>query len=397
MSVWSRVAGQPKVVAELAAAAQAGSQGADANGAMTHAWLITGPPGSGRSIAAQSFAAALVCDLGGCGECQECRDALSGVHPDVDLERSMTFSYSKQSAIELVVKAAGAPTRAHWRILVIEDADRMTESAANALLKAIEEPTEGTVWILCAPSAEDLLPTIRSRTRHVAMRIPDPSDVAAALMMEGVDAGMAGFAAAASQGHIGRARGLANSAEVRGRRSYVLKIPGRLNNLEMAYSLAHELKQAADSDAKERSKDLDAAETEAMMTAYGQGATGVSAAKIKSHARGALSQLSKTQAQRAARSTRDELDRYFVDLMGWYRDMFVLQVGAGAALINSDLAAEIEQVGGRIDPSQTLARIDALTAARAQLSGNVPPTLVCEALMVQLLHPVPPTDTFPAP
>ncbi|MDA9913248.1 DNA polymerase III subunit delta' [Candidatus Nanopelagicales bacterium] len=394
MSVWSRVAGQPRVVAELDAAARAAAAPKTADGAMTHAWLITGPPGSGRSIAAESFAAALVCQRAGCGTCKECREALAGTHPDVDLERSTTFSYSKQSATELVVKAAGAPTRAHYRILVVEDADRMTESAANALLKAIEEPTASTVWILCAPSGEDLLPTIRSRTRNVALRIPDPSDVAAALMMEGVDAGMAGFAAAASQGHIGRARGLANSAEVRSRRTTVLKIPTRLNNLETAYAIAHELKQAADAEAKETSKGLDDAETEELLDAYGQGATGVSAAKVKSHARGALSQLAKNQQQRAARSTRDALDRYFIDLMGWYRDVFVLQVAAGAALINPDLAAEIEQFAGRQDAAGIVARIDALSAARAQLGGNVPPLVVCEALMVQLLHPVPPEPSF---
>jgi DNA polymerase-3 subunit delta' len=388
MSIWDRVTGQSAVVTELAAAADA-AHGRGTPGAMTHAWLITGPPGSGRSVAAESFAAALACPDRGCGDCADCREVLAGSHPDVDLIRSTTLSHSKAQAIELVVKAAGAPTVAHWRVLVIEDADRMTEAAANSLLKAIEEPTERTVWILCAPSGEDLLPTIRSRTRHVGLRIPAAEDVAAKLQAEGVDPAMAGFAAAASQGHIGRARALATDEEARSRRNMVLRIPARLSNLEDAYATAQELKQAADEDAKKHSKDLDSVESEELLAAYGQGASGVSSGKIKGYARGALSQLAKKQQARASRSTRDELDRHFIDFLGLYRDVLVLQAEANTALINADLRPEIERLAGRDDQNLTMQRIDAITSARAQLAGSVPPTLVCEALMVQLLHPVP--------
>lgn len=388
MSIWDRVTGQPAVVAELTAAVDA-AHGHGVARAMTHAWLITGPPGSGRSVAAESFAAALECDQSGCGQCSHCREVLAGSHPDVDLIRSTTLSHSKAQAIELVVKAAGAPTVAPWRVLVIEDADRMTEAAANSLLKAIEEPTERTVWILCAPSGEDLLPTIRSRTRQVGLRIPSTRDVAAKLQSEGVEPAMAGFAAAASQGHIGRARALATDEKVRARRNLVLRIPARLSNLEDAYASAQELRQAADEDAKKRSKDLDASESEELLAAYGQGATGVTAGKVRGYARGALSQLAKTQQARASRSTRDELDRHFIDLLGLYRDVLVLQAEASTALINADLSPEIERLAGRNDQHLTMQRIDAITSARAQLASSVPPALVCEALMVQLLHPVP--------
>jgi DNA polymerase-3 subunit delta' len=388
VTVWDRVVGQPAVVAELTAAAAA-AHGPEPGRAMTHAWLITGPPGSGRSIAAESFAAALACDQNGCGVCADCRATLAGSHPDVDLIRSTTLSHSKQQAIELVMKAAGAPTNSKWRVLVIEDADRMTEAAANSLLKAIEEPTERTVWILCAPSGEDLLPTIRSRTRHISLRIPTAADVAAMLRREGVAAAMAGFAASASQGHIGRARALATSEESRARRTMVLRIPARLSNLGDAYATAQELKSTADQDAKKHSKDLDSAENDEVLAAYGQGATGVSAAKVKTHARGALSQLAKAQQLRASRSTRDELDRYFIDLLGFYRDVLLLQSESHLALINADMRSELEKLAGRDDCGITMQRIEAIISARAQLASNVPPALVCEALMVQILHPVP--------
>lgn len=387
MTLWDRLIGQPEAEAQFRGAA-ASAHGHGSAFGMTHAWLITGPPGSGRSVAAICLAAALVCPDEGCGDCEVCHSVLARSHPDVTIVRSTTLSHGKEQTKALVAQAAGEPVTAPWRVLVVEDADRMTEAAANTLLKTIEEPTPHTVWVLCAPSPEDLLPTIRSRTRHVGLRVPAAGAVARLLESEGIDPAMAAFAASASQGHIGRARALATDEQARQRRAMVLKVPRMLAGITDAYALAHELRTIAEADAKERAKQTDAEESTAMLAAYGQGAEGVSAGKVRALASRSLSELSKTQAQRASRSVRDELDRYFVDFLGYYRDVLTMQLGVPAGLVNVDLRPAIEQAARTGDASVTMQRIEAITAARAQLEGNVPPALVCESLLVQLLHPV---------
>lgn len=387
--VWDQVVGQPKVVAELQQAVAA-AEGSDPAHAMSHAWLITGPPGSGRTTAALAFAASLLCDHQGCGSCNQCMAVLGGDHPDVEMVRSTTLSLGKDTTKQLVAQAAGAPVAGKWRIFVVEDSDRMTEAAANTLLKSIEEPTGQTVWILSAPSPEDLLPTIRSRTRHVALRVPAADAVAQLLISEGIDPGMAAFAAHAAQGHIGRARALAQHEEVRNRRAEVLRLPRELSAITDAYESAADLKQNAEAAAKQRSQELDDKENAELLEVYGAGADGVNATKVKSLAKRALSDLSKKQAQRSSRSVRDELDRNFLDLLGFYRDVLMVQSEVASEPVNLDLVASVEQVAQLGDLNETMMRIEALTLARAQLASNVPPQLVCEALMVQLLHPVRP-------
>jgi len=314
---------------------------------------------------------------------------MAGSHPDVEVVRSQTLSMGKDQTKELVTRGAGAPSSGAWRCFVIQDADRMTEAAANTLLKAIEEPTRATVWILCAPSSEDLLPTIRSRTRHVGLKIPSRHAVAQLLQSEGVEPALASFAAAASQGHIGRARALATREEVRTRRALVLRIPRSLTSITAAYAMAHDLKKLAESEAKAHSQEVDEGENREMLAAFGEGATGISSAKVKRLAGKAMSDLAKQHTQRASRSVRNELDRYFVDLLGFYRDVLFVQHGfSSGSLINPDMRPSIESAAQLDDSVMTLRRIEALSGARSQLEGNVPPALVCESLMVQLLHPV---------
>src|SRR5690349_13888635 len=155
---------------------------------MTHAWLFTGPPGSGRSNAALAFAAALQCEQGGCGTCHSCHSVEIGAHPDVNVTRTEKLSIGVDEVRELVRFSALSPAGQRWQIMVVEDADRLTEPAVNALLKAIEEPSERTVWLLCAPTVEDVLPTIRSRSRLVVLATPSAEDVAAFLVRaDGID------------------------------------------------------------------------------------------------------------------------------------------------------------------------------------------------------------------
>src|SRR6185436_14648022 len=211
---------------------------------MTHAWLFTGPPGSGRSNAALAFAAALQCERGtGCGECHACRTALAGSHPDVSITRSETSMLYIKDMRELVHRSALSPVEKRYQIMVIEDADRLGDASGrtgNTLLKAIEEPTPKTVWLLCAPTVEDVLPTIRSRCRNVSLATPTARQVAR-FLVDNVGEGVAAFAARASQGHIGRARALARDEKTRNRRREVVSMPGGLTTVGACMNAAANL------------------------------------------------------------------------------------------------------------------------------------------------------------
>jgi DNA polymerase-3 subunit delta' len=389
-ALWSRLIGQDHVVAELSNAvadAERIRQGESGPG-MTHAWLITGPPGSGRSTAATCFAAALTCPEDGCGVCQVCRNAPLGGHPDVDVIRPDGLSYGVDQARDLIQASARSPIEGPWRIMVIEDADRMTDEAVNVLLKTIEEPTQHTVWVLCAPSVEDVLPTIVSRTRHVHLRTPDTSDVADLLIAShGVDPAMAAFAARASQGHIGRARALSTDEHARIRRQEILRTPFELRDLGACVQSASNLLAAATEDARAITEPLDAAEQESLLRAHGSGAEGVTKAKIQRLVSSSMKQLERQQKTRSTRTVRDQIDRALIDLLGLYRDVLAVQVDADVALINEEMRPQVQQLAARSTMADTGKRMQALRYARAQVQANVAPQLVLEALMVKLKDP----------
>ena len=381
-SVWDSLIGQDDVVDELAHAASDPA-------AMTHAWLITGPPGSGRSTAAVAFAAALQCPDHGCGTCSICTTAIAGSHPDVDLVRSETLSYGVDDAEELIKKAFLVPADAPWHIVVIEDGDRLTPAAANMLLKVLEEPPPHLVWLLCAPSPEDVLATIRSRTRSVHLRTPSTGEVAEALRERyGVDPAMAAFAARASQGHIGRARALAVDDEARRRRQEVLRIPGGLRDLSSCFVAAEELLAMATEDAASITDALDVAEEESLMRAYGAGAEGVTKARFDKLADRALKDLRRVQASRRKRAVRDQLDRALVDLLTFYRDVLVLQVDAGVPLVNDEMRTQLMQEASTSTAADTGRRLDAIERGRLAVQANGALPLVLESMLVEVKDPL---------
>jgi len=264
MSVFDSLIGQEDSVAILKEAVAAAKRGEDESQAMTHAWLFTGPPGSGRSNAALAFAAALVCTQNGCGTCTDCTTALSGSHTDVELIRTEGLSIKIDEVRELITRASWTPSVASYRVVVMEDADRLTESAANAMLKTIEEPGLRTVWLLCAPTTTDVLPTIRSRTRALTLRTPSIAAVKALLERELVPAATAELAARASQGHIGRARYLANNPDARTRRTDILKLPLTITDIASAFKCAGMLVDAAKRDAEAEAEKKNDAELAAL-------------------------------------------------------------------------------------------------------------------------------------
>jgi DNA polymerase III subunit delta' len=376
-AVFARLAGQDAVVAELASAASG-------TGAITHAWLFTGPPGSGRSVAARAFAAAVLCERHGCGECPSCRQVAAGSHADLLLVRPDGLSYGVKQTRDLVLRAATAPVYGRWRVVLFEDADRATEQAANALLKAIEEPAPRTIWLLCAPSAADLPTTIRSRCRLVTLRIPPTAAVAEVLVAEGVGEEQALAAARAAQGHIGRARRLATDPEAAQRRAAVLRVPMQATALGPALAAAASLVKAADAEATAATGELDEPEREALRKAFGAGSTGKGVAAAIRGGAGALKDLEDRQKSRATRLKRDSLDRALLDLAGFYRDVLAIQFGADVELANAGQRGDLERIASAATPEATVRKIQAIMACRERLAASVAPLLAVEEMTIAL-------------
>jgi DNA polymerase-3 subunit delta' len=351
---------------------------------MTHAWLFTGPPGSGRSLAARAFAAALLCDRQGCGECLSCRQVAVGTQADLLLVRPDGLSYGVRQTRDLVLKAAAAPVYGRWRIVLFEDADRCTEQAANALLKAIEEPSPRTVWLLCAPYADDLPTTIRSRCRLVGLVTPRTAAVTEVLEREGIPAERARVAALAAQGHIGRARRLATDEEAARRRGEVLRVPGQVVSLGDALKAAAALVKAAEAEAAATTEELDEPEREALRRALGEGSTGKGVAAAVRGSAGVLRELEERQKSRATRLKRDALDRALLDLAGFYRDVLAVQLGASVELANEVRGAELREQAAAAGPRDTVRRIEAIMRCRQRLEANVAPLLAVEELTLAL-------------
>ncbi|BCW43631.1 DNA polymerase III subunit delta' [Arthrobacter sp. StoSoilB5] len=382
MSVWDDLQGQAPVVAQLKQAAQ-GDTG------LTHAWLFTGPPGSGRSNAAKAFAAALNCEqddvsLRGCGECAACHTILGETHSDVTFVRTEKVTITIDEARDLVSKAGDRPATGRWRIIIVEDADRMAERTTNVLLKAIEEPTPRTIWMLCAPSPADVLVTIRSRCRPVSLRLPPASDVAALLVRrDGVEPQLADRAARAAQSHIGIARRLARDADARERRLETVRIPLGLRGVTAAVMMAEKLVKIATDEANSSNDERDAAEKIALLASLGAPESGTLPPSMRSQVR----QLEDDQKRRAKRSITDSLDRTLTDLLSFYRDVLIIQLGNAVELVNVELKSELEEYAARSAPETTLARMDAINKARVRITTtNVAPLLAVESMATSLIQ-----------
>jgi DNA polymerase-3 subunit delta' len=394
VTVWTQVVGQANAVEVLTTAAAAAativSDGPGAATGMTHAWLFTGPPGSGRSVAARAFAAALECQFGtGCGECAGCRTTMAGTHADVRLVVPEGLSISVAEMRALVQTAARRPTSGRWQVVIIEDADRLTEGAANALLKAVEEPPERTVFLLCAPSdhPDDVSVTIRSRCRGLPLRIPPPAAIAEVLIQrDSVDPRTANWAASVCGGHVGRARRLAMDDAARQRRQAVLRIPLGLRRPGDVFTLADDLVKAAESEATEQSESRDEIERDALKTAMGAGGTGKGTASATRGTAGALKELERRQKSRATRTQRDTYDLALVDLAGFYRDVLVTSSGSKAVLNHSDHEDDARTAAASWSPESTLRRLEAVLACREALELNVKPRIAIEAMVTTLYY-----------
>lgn len=384
MSVWDDVQGQEPVVTQLRQAALQTTP--------NHAWLVTGPPGSGRSNAARAFAAALVCEQAdpqerGCGQCHACHTVLAGTHSDVTVLETEKTTISIEEARELVTKAQDRPASARWRIIIIGDADRMVERTTNVLLKAIEEPPPRTIWVLCAPSPADVLVTIRSRCRMVSLRVPPVKDVAELLIRrDGIEPALALESARAAQSHVGVARRLARDADARKRRDEIVRLPLNLRGVSAAARAASSLMELATAEAASSNEQRDQTEKEQLLRSLGAPESGTLPAPMRAQ----LRQLEEDQKRRSKRSITDTLDRALTDLISFYRDVMLLQLSDLQAsddeLVNSALRPELVNFAEQGGSEATLQKIEAINEVRRRLlSSNVAPLLALEAMTVSLL------------
>jgi DNA polymerase III subunit delta' len=367
---WADVWGQEAAVETLRAAASDPA-------ALSHAWLITGPPGSGRSTLAYAFAAALIAE--GPDDEATMRQVLAGTHPDVTALRTDKVIITIAEARALVERSYFAPSAGRYRVIVVEDADRMVERTSNVLLKALEEPPEQTVWILCAPSEADLLPTIRSRVRSLRLREPDVADVSRLISLRtGVDEAVAEQAARHAQRHIGMAQRLATDDSARRRRDETLRAVIGVRGVNDAVEVAGRIIQAATEDAKALTAERDAAERAALLRTVGV----AEGQAVPPALRAQVSALEDDQKKRATRSLRDGIDRVLTDLQSLFRDVAMLQYGRGDDLINRELHPELAGLAAAWSVERTLVVLDHLAETREALERNVAPLLALESLLV---------------
>lgn len=373
--IWSELLGQPEAVSQLRRAV------ADKNEGLQHAWLLTGPPGSGRSNAAMAFAAALLCDKAGCGECKSCRMVSSGSHPDVSVLATEKVIISIEEIRQLVSASHFGGSISKYQIMIIEDADRMAERSSNVLLKALEEPPAGTIWLLCAPSEADMLPTIRSRVRRVALKQPSTQTVADLLVArDKVEPKLALQVAAEAQGHIGMALRLATSSDARARRNETLVAALGIDTIPKAMATAERWLELAKKDAEALTLERDGQERANLLATLGipEGGT------VPPALRADIKALEEAQKRRSTRSLRDGIDRILVDLMSLYRDIMTIQLGVGSELVNQDLRATLDEVASSSTSAQTIAKLEAMAQARIRIGANVRDLIVLEALAIAL-------------
>ena len=375
MKVWQELLGQPEAIDQLRRVVE------DKDSGFQHSWLFTGPAGSGRSTLARAFAAALQCEKNGCGDCTSCKLIAADAHPDVRMLATDKVIISIEEVRQLVQFAALGSSLGEYRIVIIEDADRMTERTSNVLLKALEEPQPKTVWILCAPSAADMLPTIRSRTRNVVLRLPSTEEVAQLLMQrDGVKEELALASSRQAQQHVGMARRLALSADARKRRMDTLREIIGIKNLSGAMATAERLLGFAKKDAESSSEEKNLQERNKLLEAYG-----IEDEKIPANLRSEFRQLEENQKRRNTRALRDGIDRIFTDMESLFRDILSLQLGTNSPLINQELAEEIQLRANSTSAENSIGVLEAISTARSRIDANVRDLVVLESLCTKLI------------
>lgn len=382
MSVWDSLVGQKPVIDMLSRIAQGDPS------QITQSWLICGPPGSGRSNMARAFAAALESpDHGMSAEpTRVTQQVLAGTHPDVTVLTTNKVTIGIDQVREIITTSEQMPATAPWRIIIIEDVDRMLERTTNVLLKEIEEPAEHCIWLLCAPSAQDVLPTIRSRTRIVNLAVPSTQAVAGFLTSTtNVEPKVAQRAARLAEGHIGIAKLYATDERVMSDRDELVVGVLNLARASDAVLLAGNLIDNAKAQAEADANRITAGQEAEFRRINGLAPSD----RIPPKLRGAFNQIAKKDDVKrlVTRRTRDVLDRALNSIASIYRDVAVLQNNAedSVGLINLENRSSITELSVRLNRAGAVTRLDEVAHARKLLAGNGNPLLVFESLFCALI------------
>ena len=370
MQRWDELVGQDEAVRTVEAAV------ADP-ATLAHSWLITGPPGSGRSTLALAFAAQLLAQGEADGGDRARAMVGAGTHPDLHVLSTDRVVITMDEVRQLVAQSQFSPSVARWRVVVVEDADRMAERTSNVLLKALEEPPPRTVWILCAPSEADLLPTIRSRVRTLRLHVPSVDDVARLLVSrDGVEPALAARAAREAQSHIGMALRLATDEPSRLRRERTVAVALGVRTATDAVLAAQQLLELAKADAEEFGQQQEAQEREALLRSLGIEEGGTVPPQLRAEVR----RLEEDQKRRATRALRDGVDRVLVDLMSVWRDLALIRLGTPIELVNAAAESALRTAAAVTTAPRAVAALDAIGLARTRIDSNVPPLLALEAM-----------------
>lgn len=396
-SVAQRLADRPAVQEAILQAARAarGLPGADPR-AMSHSWLFTGPPGSGRSNAALAFAAALMCtnvdtngreaELG-CGQCDGCRSVLeTQSHPDLKFWTPQGLTIKVEEVRGVIKEAIALPTHAKFRVIIFDNADRLTAGASNALLKTVEEPSAQTVIIMCAPSADpqDFSQTLRSRCRHLYIPSPSVEYIVEQLVSEGASPNDAHLAALTSLRHVGRARRLVINPDAQKRRAMAINLAEDVFHGSQAFQSAQALIKLVNDEAKSDGAEREEKEVSNLEVAYGAGGKGKGTGRENRDLKSAVKRLQDQHKLQQTRRQRDYLDLVLIDLAGIYRDALMRKVGADVELTHPDFEGLADELAARVSEEGLLACQNAISKCREQMSHNVTQQIAFDGLIGRL-------------
>lgn len=383
MKIFENIVGQSHVIEILKNAIIAAQENSEFSQKMTHSWLFTGPPGSGKSTVANAFAAALLCSKNGCGECVDCQTAMDGSHLDIDILKTETSSIKVDEIRDLISRTSTSPSISNWRVVIIQDAQRLTEAAANALLKVIEEPSTRTIWLMTASTSLDLLATLRSRCRQIQLKTPNKESIIELLVKrDKADSQIAELAARVSQGHIGRAKYLSENPISRSRRNEVIDLFMTVNDTSSAFSAASKIIVIAQEEAEDAT-----GTTNEIELIYLQDALQGPGKSLVSGGAKAVKELEKDQKARIRRAVENSLDRFLLDLLSIYRDSLLIQLCNGAEVINTEYFARYPEKMVRFKPESIIIKIENVLSVREKLAQNTVNLLAMENLICTLIQP----------